>query len=64
MAKKEKKPCQLCGREAFLTRCWVGVSYWSAGPVMKICDCCIDNLRERHMHVTIDEGCEEEQGRC
>jgi hypothetical protein len=47
--------CPLCGREAYLTRCCVYVSLWSAGAVQRICDSCIDALRERHVHVTIDE---------
>ena len=54
--KKTAETCPLCGQKRFLTRCWVGASYFSAGKMMRICDCCIDVLRdERHFHVTIDE---------
>lgn len=57
MDRKErvKEPCPLCGSAAYLTRCAVYVSLWSPGAVKRICDSCIDVLRERHIHVTVDE---------
>ena len=55
----EKRPCQLCGKERYLTRCWVGISFFMTGRMMRLCDSCIDSLRERHMHVIVDDDEEE-----